>query len=130
MKSLFAALALTPLLIATGAQAQTVSDDVNKQLWCATAFVLFFSEMKPDDVSDEDAKAYVDSANGLLEIAIKAHLDAGFTQEQIDALRVELEPRVRVEITTGPAQYAPEDCIAIMPPPEAPAPSDTSSSAM
>lgn len=130
MKSLFAALALTPLLIATGAHAQTVSDDVNKQLWCGTAFILFFSEMKPADVSDEDAKGYVDGANALIEIAIRAHLDAGFTQEQIDAIRAELEPKVRVEITDGPAQYAPEDCIAIMPPPDTSAPTDTSSSAM
>ena len=129
MKSLLAALALTPLLIATGAYAQTVSEDVSKQLWCGTAFVIFFGERKPEDVSDADAKAYVDSANALLEVAVKAYLDAGFTQEQIDKIREELGPKVRTEITTGPAQYAPEDCIAIMPPPETPDTS-TSSSAM
>jgi hypothetical protein len=125
MKSLFAALALTPLLIATGAQAQTVSEDVNKQLWCGTAFVIFFGEMKPEDVSDADAKAYVDSANKLLETAVQAHLDAGFTQEQVDKIRTDLAVKVREEITTGPAQHSPEECIAIMPPPET---SDTTSS--
>ena len=130
MKSLLAALALTPLLIATGAHAQTVSEDVSKQLWCGTAFVIFFGEMKPEDVSDADAKAYVDSANALLEVAVQAHLDAGFTQEQIDKLREELAPKVRTEITTGPAQYAPEDCIAIMPEPAMPDASTSSSSAM
>ena len=130
MKSLFAALALTPLLIASGAQAQTVSEDVNKQLWCGTAFIIFFGETPPPDVSEADAKAYVDGANALIELAVKAHLDAGFTQEQVDKIRTDVETKVRSEITTGPAQYSPEECIAILPQPENSAPSDTSSSAM
>jgi hypothetical protein len=130
MKSLFAALALTPLMLATGAQAQTVSDEVSTQLWCGTAFVIFFGEMKPADVSDADAQAYVDSANKLLEMAVKAHLDAGFTQEQIDTLRKDLDVKVREEITTGPAQHSPEECIAIMPPPETSDTTTSSSSAM
>jgi hypothetical protein len=130
MKSLLAALALTPLLIATGAQAQTVSEDVNKQLWCGTAFIIFFGETPPTDVSPEEAQSYVDGANALIEMAVKAHLDAGFTQEQIEKIRTDLEVQVRTEITTGPAKYAPEECIAILPQPETSAPSDASSSAM
>ena len=42
----------------------------------------------------------------------------------------DLEVQVRTEITTGPAKYAPEECIAILPQPETSAPSDASSSAM
>ena len=53
-----------------------------------------------------------------------------FTQEQVDKIRTDFEAKVRSEITTGPAQYSPEECIAILPQPENSAPSDTSSSAM
>ena len=37
MNRLIFALALTPALFVTGAFAQTVRDDVTKQLWCGTA---------------------------------------------------------------------------------------------
>ena len=67
MRSLFAALALTPMLLATGTLAQTVTEDVNTQLWCGTAFVIFFSEMKPADVGEADAKLYLDGDLATLE---------------------------------------------------------------
>ena len=39
MKRLIAAAAILPALLATGAFAQTVTDEVTMQLWCGTAMV-------------------------------------------------------------------------------------------
>ena len=130
MKRLIAAAALAPVLLASGAFAQTVSDEVSKQLWCGTAMVLFFSSLPPDLTEAEMAEAagYVEGGKALLDIAIKGHLDAGFTQEQVDELAGALEPAVIEQIQSDTAQYSFEDCLAILPGQDGA--SDSSSSAM
>lgn len=145
MNRLILALALTPALLTTGALAQSVSDDVSKQLWCGTAFVAAFST-PPEDVTPEqlaEAKIYIDSGNGLIDKATQAHLDAGFTEEQVTTLKTALVTKVTDQISNNPdqADYKFEDCAALIqaatpapaPAPEAssaPADASSSSSAM
>lgn len=141
MNRLIYALALTPALLTTGAFAQTVSDDVNKALWCGTAFVIVFSnppEGTPEDQLAE-AKVFLDGGNMLIDQATQAHLDAGFTEEQVNTIKSDLVTKVTDQITNSPesAEYKYEDCLALvqaldlpgMPSDEAPA-DDASSSAM
>jgi hypothetical protein len=135
MNRLILALALTPALLTSGAFAQSVSDDVSKQLWCGTAFVVAFSN-PPEGVTPEqlaEAKTYIDSGNGLIDKATQAHLDAGFTEEQVTTLKTDLVTKVTDQITNSPdkADYKFEDCVAlIQPAAPAPAPDASSSSAM
>jgi hypothetical protein len=136
MNRLILALALTPALLTTGALAQSVSDDVSKQLWCGTAFVVAFSNppegVTPDQLAE--AKVYIDQGNGLIDKATQAHLDAGFTEEQVTTLKADLVTKVTDQITNSPdkADYKFEDCVALITPPAAPeapsAPGDASSS--
>jgi hypothetical protein len=134
MKRLIAAAALTPMLFVSGVFAQTVSDDVAKQLWCGTAFSIAFGGEPPPDVSPEDAaqgKAMFDGGLALIAAAEKAHLDAGFTQEAIDTLTAALIAEV-TPVVAGEAQnakYTFEECVEILPPP-ADGASDASSSSM
>ena len=137
MNRLFFALALTPALLTTGAFAQTVSDDVSKTLWCGTAFVVAFSAPPAGTPDDQlaQAKTYVDSGNTLIDQATQAHLDAGFTEEQVTTIKADLVTKVTDQVTNSPdkADYKFEDCVALLPPPAAPsdassAPADASSS--
>lgn len=133
MKRLIAALALTPLL-ATAGLAQSVTEEVGQQLWCGTALVMFFTEGLPPDLTEAEkaeAQGYVEGGQALLEIAIQAHLDAGYTQEEVDKIAADLKPVVMQQIQSNTAQYGFEDCLAIVPErpePAAPAGSDMSSS--
>jgi hypothetical protein len=131
MKRLIAAAVLTSALLATGAQAQTVTDEVTMQLWCGTAMVVAFSNAPPEATPDQlaEAKRYVDAGNALIEIAIKAHLDAGFTQEAVDKTKADLLPAVTAQVTgAAEAQFTFEQCLAILPGQESSA--ESSSSAM
>ena len=116
MKRILAALALTPLLFTTGPLAQSVSDEVNRQLWCGTALVIFFSAQAPEATAEQlaEAQVKVDGGSALLGAAIQAHLDAGFAQEQIDAIRADLEPNVREQLASGTTPYTADECIALM----------------
>jgi hypothetical protein len=134
MNRLILALALTPALLVTAASAQTVSDDVSKQLWCGSAMVAAFSNPPSEGVTQEQldqAKIYVDGGNQLIELASQAHLDAGFTQEALDKLKAEIVEEVTVVVTgTGEgAKYSFEECEAILPA-ATDASSSSSSSAM
>ena len=132
MNRLIIALALTPALFITGASAQTVTDDVAKQLWCGSALTTAFAT-PPDGLTPEqeaEAKGFYDGGVALIAAAEQAHLDAGFTQEAVDKLKVDLVAEV-TPIVTGEVQEAKftfEECLAIIPAPAAPA--DASSSAM
>ena len=133
MNRLIAAVALTPMFLVSGVFAQTVSDDVAKQLWCGTAFSIAFAGEPPPDISPEDAaqgKVMYDGGLALIALAEKAHLDAGFTQEAIDKIKADLVTEV-TPVVSGESQnakYTFEDCIAILPAP-ADGATDTSSSA-
>lgn len=136
MKRLIAAAAVLPALFATGAFAQTVTDEVTMQLWCGTAMVVAFSN-PPPGITDEqlaEAQGYLDAGTALIEIAIKAHVDAGFTQEAADKIKADIVPVVTEEVMGSGenAQFTFEECLAILPGMETDAaPSDTpSSSAM
>lgn len=126
MNRLIFALALTPALFVTGAFAQTVSDDVNKQLWCGTALVSAFSN-PPEGVTPEqlaEAQIYIDGGNVLVDQATKAHLDAGFTDEQVTTIKADLVKAVNEQVSGdgSSAQYTFEECVALLPnPPAAPA---------
>jgi hypothetical protein len=135
MKRLIAAAAVLPALLATGALAQTVTDEVTKQLWCGTAMVVAFSD-PPPGITDEqlaEAQGYVEAGTELIEIAIKAHLDAGFTQEAADKIKADIVPVVTEQVmgAGSNAQFTFEECLAILPGMETDASSaETSSSAM
>lgn len=137
MNKLILALALTPVLFTTGAFAQTVSEDVTKQLWCGTALVVAFSSPPPDVTSEQMAQAqtYIDGGNKLVDDATQKHLDAGFTEEQITTLKsglvAEITPIVSGTGDPSKAKYTFDDCVALLPAPAATssAPADASSSA-
>ena len=119
MKRLIAAAAVLPALLATGALAQTVTDEVTKQLWCGTAMVVAFSD-PPPGITDEqlaEAQGYVEAGTELIEIAIKAHLDAGFTQEAADKIKADIVPVVTEQVmgAGSNAQFTFEECLAILP---------------
>jgi hypothetical protein len=123
MKRLIAAAAVTPMLLASGVFAQTVTDEVTMQLWCGTAFTIAFGGEPPEELSDEEVaqgRAFYEGGQQLIASAEQAHLDAGFTQEAIDQLKIDLVAEV-TPVVTGEAQdpkFTFEDCIAILPPPD------------
>jgi hypothetical protein len=114
------ALALLPGLMTGAAQAQSVSDEVNMQLWCGTAMMVAFSNPPPDVGEDELAEAedYIARGAALIELAIKAHLDAGFTQEAADKIKADLVPVVSEQVLGSgeDALYSFEECLEILPP--------------
>lgn len=130
MHRLIAAAAVLPALLATGAVAQSVTDEVSMQLWCGTAMVVAFSSPPPDVTEDQlaEAQAYVDAGAELIEIAMQAHLDAGFTQEAADKIKADIVPVVTEQVMGSgeDAQFTFEECLAILPGMEA----DAASSAM
>jgi len=136
MNKLILALALAPALLTTAVQAQTVAEDVSKQLWCGTALVVAFSN-PPADVTKEqlaEAQVYMDGGNKLLDDAGQKHLDAGFTEEQLTTLKsglvAEITPIVSGTGDPSKAKYTFDDCVSLMPAPAgAPAPADTSAPA-
>jgi hypothetical protein len=131
MFRLIPAVAVASALLVSAAQAQTVGDDVTKQLWCGTALVVAYGSV-PADIDDPqllaDVKTFTDAGNGLIDQATQAHLDAGFTQEAVDKIKADLVVEITPIVTEGgdpsKAAYTFEDCIAILPPP-----ADASSSA-
>lgn len=135
MNRLIAAAAILPALLASGAQAQSVTDEVTMQLWCGTAMVVAFSN-PPPGVTDEqlaEAQGYIDAGKELIEIAMQAHLDAGFTQEAADKIKADIVPVVTGQVMGdgADADYSFEDCLAILPGQDAAgASADPSSSAM
>ncbi len=137
MKKLLLTLALAPALAATGAYAQTVSDDVSKQLWCGEAFAIVFSQPLPAEATSDQqaqAQAYIDGGNKLIDDATQAHLDAGFTEEQVTKIKSDLVAEI-TPVVTGDganAKYTFEECAALLPgmaQPDASAPADVSAPA-
>ena len=73
-----------------------------------------------------------DPKTALIEIAIQAHLDAGFTQEAADKIKADIVPVVTEQVTGdgSTAEHTFDECLAILPGQDAAPPSDASSSAM
>ena len=149
MNRLILALALTPALFSTAALAQTVPDDVAKELWCGTAFVTAFANPPPGVPSEQLALAqtYIDQGNKMIDDAGQKYLNAGFTEEQLTKTKADLVTEVTAAVSGNgsSAKYSFDDCRAVMPnpPPDVPnaggssvpadatssAPADTTSSA-
>ncbi len=139
MNRLILALALTPALFATSVQAQTVSDDVTKALWCGTALVIAFSSPPPDITADQKAQAqtYIDGGNALVDKATQGYLNAGNTEEQVTKAKSDMVAEITPIIAQGgdasKARYSFADCVALLPgqapAPAAPAADASSSSA-
>jgi hypothetical protein len=126
MKFLLAATAAIAPLLATGAFAQSVSDEVNKQLWCGTAFIAYF-----DGATELDAEmqAIHDGAVALVDSATAAHIEAGYSAEQTDKIKADLVVAITQQFTDGTTAHSPEECLTLLPPPPAAeAPADTPSS--
>jgi hypothetical protein len=126
MNRLIFALAMTPALITTGAFAQTVADDVSKQLWCGSAFVAAFANPPPGVPDDQLAlaKVYIDQGNGMIDEAGQKYLDAGFTEEQLTKVKADLVTEVTAAVSGsgGTAKYTFDECKALMPNPPSAAP--------
>ena len=119
MNRLILALALTPVLFATGAQAQTVSEDVSKQLWCGEAFSVYLTGQVSAAPAEQQAsiQAFIDGSNKLIDQATQAYLNAGFTEEQVDKIKADLVTEVTAVVTSGAAgKYTPNDCQALIQP--------------
>jgi len=133
MNRLILALALTPALLSTAALAQTVPDDVSKQMWCGSAFVAAFSNPPPGVPSDQLALAqiYIDQGKGMIDEAGQKYLDAGFTEEQLTKVKADLVTEVTAAVSGsgGNAKYTFEDCKSLMPNPPSEAPTADPSSA-
>ena len=125
------ALALLPALLATGARAQTVGDDVVKTLWCGEAFTaLFATEQAQIDAQTKPIyDAFVAAAAKLVETGTQGYLDAGYTEEQVTKIKADLVTHVTDQITNAPdkADFKFEDCMALLPQPAAPADASSSS---
>ena len=119
MKRLIAAAALLPALLTTGAFAQSVSDEVNMQLWCGTAMMVAFANPPPGLTAEQlaEAQGYVDAGTQLIDTAIQAHLDAGFTQEAADKIKADIVPVVTEQVMGdgSNAEHTFEECLAILP---------------
>jgi hypothetical protein len=126
MNRLILALALTPALITTGALAQTVGEDVSKQMWCGSAFVAAFSNPPPVVPDDQLAlaKVYIDQGNQMIGDSGQKYLNAGFTEEQLTKVKADTVTEVTAAVSGngGDAKYTFDECKALMPnpPPDAP----------
>ena len=114
MHRLALAFALVPALLTTSVHAQTVSDDVSKQLWCAEAFTVLFSAQASMIASEEKPifDAYVSAASQLLDAATQAYLNAGFTEEQVAKAKADLVTEVTPIVTSQnqTGKYTPDQC--------------------
>ena len=119
MIRLIAAAAVLSSLFVTGASAQTVSEDVSKQLWCGTAMLVAFQEV-PEGLTEEqiaEALSFVERGQALVDQAVQAHVDAGFSQEQADQAKADIVPVVTAQVMGdgSTAQYTFEECLEILP---------------
>jgi hypothetical protein len=114
MHRLALAFALVPALLSTSVQAQTVSEDVSKQLWCAEAFTVLF-QAQASMISSEEKPifdAYVSAAQQLLDAATQAYLNSGFTEEQVSKVKADLVTEVTPVVTSQnqTGKYTPDQC--------------------
>lgn len=131
------------LLLALPAAAQDAPQAGYQNLWCHIAFDAT-SKMIPALPAEELAAAHTagDAATPeqiellaaetqinqvlegiptMLETARASYVEAGFTPEQFEATKTELTPKVSEQVTgsAGAAEFAFEECLALLPAPEA-----------
>ncbi len=106
------------LFIAGAAVAQDVPPEVHKDLWCGTAFQLFFD--LPETATDEEratAKPYLDGAVMLIDRGSAALKTANFTDEAVAQVKADLIPVVTEQISAGTeAEFTPDECSDLLPP--------------
>lgn len=92
--------------------AQNVSDAVNRQLWCGTAYTVAFGGASRSTTDEQTTAAKIKLATGtvLIAEATRAHLAAGFTQEAIDRIKAELVRTVTSQI--GGDDFSLDECDA------------------
>jgi hypothetical protein len=105
MRQLFiASLFIVPGVLFPGAAfAQVVPADVERDLWCGTAFELLVAD-EPGNSSAEKravAKPYVEGAERLLQRALPIYLEAGYTDAALAAYRQKLEASVSRVVNGG-----------------------------
>ena len=114
MHRLAIAISLVPALLTTTVHAQTVGEDVTKQLWCAEAFTVLFNAQASMISSEEKPvfDAYVAAAQAMLDNATQAYLNAGFTEEQVSKVKTDLVAEVTPVVTSQnqTGKYTPDQC--------------------
>lgn len=120
-------LASAMLLLAGAASAQEAPPDGYKNLWCSIGFELALVQFPASPAADLEAaqaagssataaqkdlierearrQQIVDVVPALLEAASQAYVAAGFTTEQFEAARTELQPKVTEQVN-GPVEAA------------------------
>lgn len=118
MNRLIFALALVPAFLATGAQAQTVGEDVSKQLWCGQALSYLYgsiSSVPPDQQPMLDAVLV--GVGKMVDAAAQSYLDAGFTEEAVTKIKADLTTEVTAVISQqAQGKYGQDECMALMRP--------------
>jgi hypothetical protein len=128
------------LLLALPAVAQDAPEVGYQNLWCHYAFVTTAGQIPPlpEDLlaaahsagaaatpeqlellaAESQIQQITDGIPALLETAAAGYTEAGFTTEQFDAAKAELEPKVSGQVmgTSGEQpQFAFEDCLVLLP---------------
>jgi hypothetical protein len=113
---------LPALVLATAAAAQDIPQATAKDFWCGVAFDLAARDV-PADAAPEVLSVtdpYKKGAERLIGRSRIAHLEAGYTDEAFDALKVKTEATIAAELaSTDPAiepAYSFEDCAALIGP--------------
>jgi hypothetical protein len=134
-------LVLAPaLFMALPALAQEAPEGAYRDLWCGIAFGTA-TEQAPNATPEQLAEARAATeptqeqidmiaqddmiqhltvgGQGLIDSAKAAYIEATFTEEQFATVQTELSPKVVEQVTgTGEAEFAFEDCFALLPPQE------------
>ena len=112
--------AVAAFALAAPVLAQTAPAEAVKDLWCGTAFSLAARDAPPDPTEEDLAlvKQFVEGGAMLIERAEAAHIAAGFTADQMIAIKADLEPVVMEQIggSGENAQFTIEECSALLDP--------------
>jgi hypothetical protein len=99
--------ALVPALIlaiATPAAAQVITPDIDRTLWCASAFY-WLAGSAEDSGETEEAEIYDGWSKRLLELAGPALVASGFKQDKIEDIVAQYDQTVLAQIGTKDATY-------------------------
>jgi hypothetical protein len=105
--------ALAPALIvaalSTPAAAQVITPDIDRTLWCASAFY-WLAGSAEDSGATKEAEAYDGWSKQLLELAGPALIASGFKQERIETIIAEYDETVLAQLGTPDAAYDVVSC--------------------
>ena len=98
MKPVALALVLT-LAGGASASAQVITPDIDRTLWCASAFY-WLAASAEDSGSTEEAETYDGWSRRLLDLAGPGLIAAGFTSEKIEDIVVQYDDKVLTQLST------------------------------